>query len=105
LDRRELAAALAPLGIGGQVAGRIFSAVHRDPMVGAPSLDDRRVRGLSKISAAALAAAAEWPELEIIERRRSSDGFLKYLFRLPDGREIEAVRIPLPDPAAARELK
>ena len=105
LDRREMAAALAPLGIGADVAGRIFSAVHRDRAAGAPRLDDRTVRGLSKAGAAALAAAAEWRDLEILERRRSTDGFVKYLFRLPDGREIETVRIPLPDPAAARALK
>ncbi len=30
---------------------------------------------------------------------------MKYLFKLPDGREIEAVRIPLPDPDQARALK
>ena len=30
---------------------------------------------------------------------------MKYLFKLPDGREIEAVRIPLPDPEASRALK
>jgi 23S rRNA (adenine2503-C2)-methyltransferase len=30
---------------------------------------------------------------------------LKYLFKLRDGPEIEAVRIPLPDPAAARALR
>jgi 23S rRNA (adenine2503-C2)-methyltransferase len=105
LDRVEMAAALAPLGVGTDVVGRVFSAVHRDPAAAAPRIDDRSVRGLSKASATALAAVAAWPDLEIIERRRSADGFVKYLFRLPDGREIEAVRIPLPDAAAARELK
>ena len=63
------------------------------------------MRGLSHAAAAALEAACEWPDLEVLERRRSEDGFLKYLFKLPDGREIEAVRIPLPDPEAARALK
>ncbi len=53
----------------------------------------------------ALDSACAWPDLEVLERRRSGDGFLKYLFKLPDGREIEAVRIPLPEPEAARALK
>jgi 23S rRNA (adenine2503-C2)-methyltransferase len=105
LDRREMTAALAPVGVGADVAGRVFSAVHRDPAAGAPRIDHRSVRGLSRASAVALAAVADWPELEVLDRRQSADGFLKYLFRLPDGREIEAVRIPLPDPAAARALK
>jgi 23S rRNA (adenine2503-C2)-methyltransferase len=63
------------------------------------------VRGLSHAAGAALDSACAWPELEVLERRRAEDGFLKYLFKCPDGREIEAVRIPLPDPAAARALK
>jgi len=105
LDRAEMAAALRPMGIGGDVAARVFAAVHRDPSAAAPVISDRTVRGLSKASASALAEAAVWPDLEILERRRSSDGFLKYLFKLPDGREIEAVRIPLPDPGEARALK
>ena len=107
-----MAAALHPLGVGGDVAARIFAAVHRtraavpgDSGAAAPVISDRTVRGVSKAAATAVGAAAIWPEVEIVERRRSADGFLKYLFRLTDGREIEAVRIPLPDPDEARALK
>src|SRR5438552_8341383 len=100
-----MAAALRPMGVGTDVAARVFAAVHRDPAAAPPVISDRTVRGLSKASATALAEAAAWPDLEIIERRLSADGFLKYLFRLTDGREIEAVRIPLPDPDQARALK
>ena len=102
LDRAELAAAVARFGIGADVAGRIFARVHRD---GAPGFPPESVRGLSRPAAAALEAACTWPDLEVLERRRADDGFLKYLFKLPDGREIEAVRIPLPAPEAARALK
>jgi 23S rRNA (adenine2503-C2)-methyltransferase len=102
LDRAALHAAVAPFGIGPEVAGRLFSVVHRD---GGSRVDDRSVRGLSKASAAALAQASTWPDVEVIDRRRSSDGFVKYLFRLTDGAQVEAVRIPLPDPGAARALK
>jgi 23S rRNA (adenine2503-C2)-methyltransferase len=102
LDRAELASAVARFGIGPDVASRIFARVHRDGAAGFPP---GAVRGLSNDAAAALDGACVWPELEVLERRRAEDGFLKYLFKLPDGREIEAVRIPLPDPAAARALK
>jgi 23S rRNA (adenine2503-C2)-methyltransferase len=102
LDRDELRDAVAPLGVPADVAARVFARVHRD---GAASLAHGEVRGLSKDAAAALAARAEWPDLEILERRRAADGFVKYLFRLPDGHAIEAVRIPLPAPADARALK
>jgi 23S rRNA (adenine2503-C2)-methyltransferase len=102
LDRAALAAAVASFGVAADVASRIFARVHRDGAAGFPP---GSVRGLSNAAASALDAACEWPELEVLDRRRAEDGFLKYLFKLPDGREIEAVRIPLPDPAAARALK
>ncbi|HVR63038.1 MAG TPA: radical SAM protein [Polyangia bacterium] len=102
LDLDGTRAALAPLGVGPDVARRLFSAVHRD---GARAIACETVRGLGKAAAQAINARAEWPELDVVERRRAPDGFVKYLFRLPDDRVIETVRIPLPDPAAARELK
>jgi 23S rRNA (adenine2503-C2)-methyltransferase len=102
LDRGELAAAVARFGVGADVASRIFARVHRDGGAGFPV---ESVRGLSKVAAAALDGACAWPDLEVLERREAGDGFLKYLFKLPDGREIEAVRIPLPAPEAARALK
>src|SRR5262249_42161083 len=102
LDRDELAAAVAPFGVPADVASRLFARVQRE---GAAALDAAAVRGLSKAAGSALAGATEWPDLEIVERRRAADGFLKYLFRLSDGHVVEAVRIPLPDPADARALK
>jgi 23S rRNA (adenine2503-C2)-methyltransferase len=104
LDGREMAAALAPFGVTPDVARRVFAAVHRD---GAVSLDQAQagIRGLSRVAARAIDAASTWPDLNVLERRRAEDGFLKYLFKLSDGHEIEAVRIPLPDPAAARMLR
>lgn len=104
LDGPEMSAALSAFKVSPEVARRIFAAVHRD---GVKSLEQAqsRIRGLSRATARGIDAAAEWPELEVLERRRADDGFLKYLFRLPDGHDIEAVRIPLPDPSAARELR
>ena len=104
LDPRELAGALAPYGVAADVSRRVFAAVHRD---GVDSLvaAQPRLRGLSLPVARRIDDAAVWPRLQVLERRRASDGFLKYLFRLPDGPSIEAVRIPLPDPEAARALR
>jgi 23S rRNA (adenine2503-C2)-methyltransferase len=104
LDRAELSAAVAPLGVGSDVARRVFAALHASG-AGRPVLDETTVRGLSKRSAAALAEATEWPDVDVVDRRRAADGFLKYLFKLPDGHVVEAVRIPLPEPAQARALK
>jgi 23S rRNA (adenine2503-C2)-methyltransferase len=101
-DRTELRDAVAPLGVPADVAARVFAHVHRD---GASTVESADVRGLSKVAARAVAEAAEWPDLEILERRRAEDGFVKYLFRTADGHAIEAVRIPLPAPADARALK
>ena len=104
LDAQEMASALAPFGVAADVSRRVFAAVHRD---GVDSLEaaQPRLRGLSLPAARRIDAAAVWPRLEVLERRRASDGFLKYLFRLADGPSIEAVRIPLPDPEAARALR
>jgi 23S rRNA (adenine2503-C2)-methyltransferase len=93
---------LAPYGVRAEIARRIFARVHRD---GAASFPPGSVRGLSYATGAVLEATCEWPELQVVERRRADDGFVKYLFRTGDGHEIEAVRIPLPDPHAARALK
>lgn len=104
LDQAEMAAALARFGVRPDVARRVFAAVHRDGVRSIVAAQPR-IRDLSRKVAEAIDAEATWPTLEVLERRRSPDGFLKYLFRLPDGPEIEAVRIPLPDPAVARALK
>ncbi len=100
LDTAGLCDALAPFGIQADAARRVSAGVHRG---GVTRLEG--IRGVSHAQARAVAAQAVWPDLEVVERRRASDGFVKYLFQLSDGHRIETVRIPLPDPAAARELK
>ena len=102
LDRGEMGEALAPFGVSSQLVQRVFARVHG---LGAGGVPPGAVRGLAHATSAALESACEWPELEIIERRRAADGFVKYLFRTADGHAIEAVRIPLPDPADARALR
>ena len=100
LDLPAMTAALAGYGVDAGKAARVFAAVHRDGVASVDGMD-----WLSIATRRALAADAIFPELEIVERRRAADGFVKYLFRLPDGGLIEAVRIPLPDPGDARALK
>jgi 23S rRNA (adenine2503-C2)-methyltransferase len=104
LDLPQMERALATFGVGPDVVRRVFAAVHR---LGVDALEREqpRIRGLSKAAARAIDGHTRWPDLAIVDRRRSEDGFLKYLFKLPDGPEIEAVRIPLPDPAHARALR
>jgi 23S rRNA (adenine2503-C2)-methyltransferase len=100
LDWPAMSQVLAGHGVGERVARKVFARVHKD---WATTLDDLVL--LSLATRRALASVAKFPDLEVVERRRAADGFVKYLFRLADGAAIEAVRIPLPDPAAARELK
>ncbi len=100
LDQPATRAALAPFGIPVDVARRIFARVQGDGWT-----DVTGVRGLGKAAAAAVARATVWPDIAVVERRQADDGFLKYLFRLHDGHQVEAVRIPLPDPEDARALR
>ncbi len=54
---------------------------------------------LGKPVQAAVSASIDDRPLEIVERATDpSDGFVKYLFRAPDGALFEAVRIPLHEP-------
>src|SRR5881394_878438 len=88
LDVHEMATALAPFGVPADVARRVFSAVHRDGIVSLVAAQPS-IRGLSLAAARAVDVVASWPQLTLVEKRRAADGFVKYLFRLPDGPEIE----------------
>jgi 23S rRNA (adenine2503-C2)-methyltransferase len=100
LDWPAMCRTLGGLGVGERAARKVFAHVHAR---WASSLDDLDL--LSAQTRRQIAEIAAFPDLEIVERRRASDGFVKYLFRLADGGQIEAVRIPLPDPQEARLLK
>ncbi len=100
LDWPAIAAALAEYGVSERAARKVFARVHR---TWANNLDD-----LDQLSAdvrGQLRRDTSFPDLDIVERRRAADGFVKYLFRLNDGALIEAVRIPLPDPDQAKALR
>jgi 23S rRNA (adenine2503-C2)-methyltransferase len=100
LDWPAMQAALGAYGVGESVARKVFARVHR-----AWTTDLDGMGQLSGRARAGLLGDAAFPELEVVERRRAPDGFVKYLFRAGDGALVEAVRIPLPDPADARELR
>jgi 23S rRNA (adenine2503-C2)-methyltransferase len=56
-------------------------------------------RPIARSTEAAVERLTQREPLEIVERATDpSDGFVKYLFRLPDGAFVEAVRIPLDAP-------
>lgn len=86
------AAAARGIEINEAAARRVLGAI-----VGRGEPDLSRVRGLSASVRRALEEAFTLPAIEVVDRRESPrDGFVKYLFRLHDGAEVEAVRIPIP---------
>lgn len=94
-DFDELFARLTPQGATRTAALKLFASVfaHR-----AQSMAD--VRNARQVPAAVrdwVQANGTLPSLELVERRRADDGFVKYLFASPLGGRIEAVRIPLFD--------
>ena len=100
LDWPATLTALSDLDLDQRVARKVFARVHRDWAADFDGID-----GLPARARARLARDAAFPDLEVVERRRAADGFVKYLFRLGDGALVEAVRIPLPDPGDARALR
>jgi 23S rRNA (adenine2503-C2)-methyltransferase len=89
----SLAAASAGT-IAPHVARRVVSRV-----VGADRDDLDGIPGLSRAGRRWLAAHAAATRLAVADRRASAvDPFVKYLFRAPDGRVFESVRIPLHRP-------
>jgi 23S rRNA (adenine2503-C2)-methyltransferase len=81
-------------GLDPKVARRVVRRV-----VGEDEDDLEGIPGLSKAWLEAIRAAGRTTRLSVVERRRSArDPFVKYLFRAPDGRVFESVRIPLLHP-------
>jgi adenine C2-methylase RlmN of 23S rRNA A2503 and tRNA A37 len=90
----ELPGVLAGLGIEVDAlrARRLFASV-----VGRAETDLLKVTGLPHTAARAIASSCDLPRITVKERKVSrTDGFMKYLFELADGSEVEAVRIPIP---------
>jgi 23S rRNA (adenine2503-C2)-methyltransferase len=85
----ELEARLAPLGLTANEARRLYSHQLRR------GRRDFEVRDLAREKQRRAAESVAMGALEVVERRRAADGFLKYLFRCEDGALVETVRIPL----------
>ena len=74
-------------------ARKLVAAIHRGEPVAASS-------SIRRTAADAVRAVGEVPALELVAETASRiDPFVKYLLAAPDGARIEAVRIPLEDPA------
>jgi 23S rRNA (adenine2503-C2)-methyltransferase len=93
LELEEWQMLLAPLGGSTTAVRKVFAAVFAH---GASDL--AVLRKVPQVSARVrdhLLAHGQLPSLEVLERRRASDGFVKYLFASSAGGRFEAVRIPL----------
>ncbi|HVR07351.1 MAG TPA: radical SAM protein, partial [Thermoanaerobaculia bacterium] len=95
LSFEELGAQLAPLTPSRTALLKLFAAVHAHGARDMTAL--QRTPQLPKRVAEHLSRVARFPRLEVVERRRAADGFVKYLFASPLGGRFEAVRIPLFD--------
>ncbi len=90
----SLAALWPDLPLDDTVTRRIVGRV-----VGEDRDDLEGVRGLPRRLQREIAARSRTIRLQVVDRRASRvDPFVKYLFRAPDGRLFEAVRIPLERP-------
>lgn len=91
----ELTSLLSRLGASELASRKLFARVFHH---GARTLAAlREAEQVPRAVREAVLACAELPELDVLERRRAADGFVKYLFRSPLGGEFEAVRIPIFD--------
>lgn len=95
LSFEEFSARMADIGLSPLQSRKVFSALYRK---GRPLLGQGRAR-VDEVSPRHLARvrAMPWGTLKVLDRRRASDGFVKYLFESPLGGSFEAVRIPLFD--------
>jgi 23S rRNA (adenine2503-C2)-methyltransferase len=91
----ELAAVLAPAAPSRTALLKVFAQVFAH---GAQDVETvARAPQVPRAVAQVLRADGVLPKLEVLERRRAADGFVKYLFQSPEGGRFEAVRIPLFD--------
>src|SRR5438128_6032790 len=64
--------------------------------VGRGETDLRSVQGVRRAVLEAVESATGASPLRVVRRETAQDGFLKYLFELDGGAQVEAVRIPVP---------
>ncbi|MEC8423548.1 MAG: 23S rRNA (adenine(2503)-C(2))-methyltransferase RlmN, partial [Myxococcota bacterium] len=89
IDRAALSWLAEPLGRPGHHASKVFKALWQ-----ADSRDLMEVEGISKPARRWLAERLHLPRLASAGRFPSSDGTIKYLWRLHDGHTLESVLSP-----------
>ena len=92
MDRDDLAAALAPLGVEEFRARQIFQWIYNRGVT-----DFADMTNLSKALRAELAERFRIERLGVATEQRSTDGTRKWLVRFDDGQEAESVHIPESD--------
>ena len=92
MDRADLAAALAPLGVEPFRARQVFQWIYNRGVT-----DFAAMTNLSKALRASLAERFRIARPAISAEQISVDGTRKWLLRFDDGREAETVFIPEPD--------
>ncbi len=93
LDLEEWQTQLGPLSSSATAVRKLFAAVFAHG-----AADVAALRSVPQVPARLrdhLLAHGQLRSLRVLERRRASDGFVKYLFDSPAGGRFEAVRIPL----------
>src|SRR5689334_9973136 len=86
-------------GVRDDVARKILAAAVQR---GEPDLAG--IRGVRKDVLRRVESSSSAEPLHIAERKTAPDGFVKYLFRLRDGAQVEAVRIPVPCEAPGADV-
>ena len=81
----------APLGATEEVGRKLLAAAVQR---GEPDL--RSVRGVRRALLEAVESATSAAPMRVLRRQAATDGFVKYLFELEGGAQVEAVRIPIP---------
>ncbi|PTL81123.1 radical SAM protein [Vitiosangium sp. GDMCC 1.1324] len=95
LSLPELQQALAPAAPSPVAVRKVFASIFAH---GASSLEEVcQAPQVPRRVADFLRENAEMTHLEVVERRKADDGFVKYLFASPLGGRVEAVRIPIFD--------
>ena len=92
-------------------AARAFSVDERtgrkllSAAVGRGERDLRSIEGVRKEVLRAIEAQSSAEPLRLSERAAAPDGFIKYLFALDDGAQVESVRIPIPCEVPGADLR
>jgi len=89
----------APLGATEEVGRKLLAAAVQR---GEPDL--RSVRGVRRTLLESIESATSAEPVRVLRRQAAADGFVKYLFELDGGAQVEAVRIPIPCEAPGADL-